>query len=85
MSLGGMEIMVIVVLVLVLFGPDKLPELARGVGRGMREIRKITGEFQNQLSMIGEDEPEKPRPPQASAKAHSEADEAANQDREKTE
>ena len=49
MSLGGMEIMVIVVLVLVLFGPDKLPELARGVGRGMREIRKITGEFQNQL------------------------------------
>jgi sec-independent protein translocase protein TatA len=68
--------------VLVLFGPQRLPELARGLGKGMRELRKATAEIQQQLSLIGEyadtDSKKRERPlnsrlPSA-AEAYSEAD-----------
>ncbi|HEX8833514.1 MAG TPA: twin-arginine translocase TatA/TatE family subunit [Abditibacteriaceae bacterium] len=66
-SLGGGEIIVIFVLALVLFGPHRLPELARGIGKGMREIRKVTSEFQNQLSLFTDDDIQaKSRPSKAS-------------------
>jgi TatA/E family protein of Tat protein translocase len=48
---GTPELLVILVLVLLLFGPDKLPDLARQVGRAVREIRKITDEFKNQINL----------------------------------
>jgi len=46
---GTAELGVIFVLVLLLFGPDKLPELARNVGKGIREVRKMTSELQKQF------------------------------------
>jgi TatA/E family protein of Tat protein translocase len=39
-SLGGSEILIVVVLVLLLFGPDKIPELAKTIGRFRREFDK---------------------------------------------
>ena len=33
-----------------LFGADKIPELARGVGKGIREIKNATGEIQNEIT-----------------------------------
>lgn len=39
-SLGGPELAVIVILALLLFGPDKIPQMARTVGRFMREFNK---------------------------------------------
>jgi sec-independent protein translocase protein TatA len=57
MSLGTPELIVIFVLVLLLFGPNKLPELARSVGKGLREFRKISSEVQNQIAQLAEDEP----------------------------
>lgn len=62
MSLGTPEIIIIVILILVLFGPDKLPGLARNVGKGIREFRKITGEFQNHLNLAGDDDDDHHRP-----------------------
>jgi TatA/E family protein of Tat protein translocase len=59
-SLGAGELIVIFVLVLLLFGPNRLPELARGLGKGMREVRKITSEFQSQLAAITDIDDEKP-------------------------
>lgn len=40
MAIGMPEILVVLIIVLVLFGPKKLPELARAVGRSVREYRK---------------------------------------------
>ncbi len=60
MSLGTPEILIIIVLVLVLFGPDKLPDLARSLGRGIRQFRNITSEFSNHFDLSGDDD-EKPR------------------------
>lgn len=53
---GTPEVLVIVVLVLLLFGPDKLPDLMRGVGKGMREVRKISSELRAQLDLSDEDD-----------------------------
>ena len=38
--IGGMELVVIVLLIVVLFGTKKIPELMKGVGRGMREFKE---------------------------------------------
>ena len=48
---GSGELIVIFVLALLLFGPDKLPELARSLGKGIREIRKASDEFRRQLKI----------------------------------
>lgn len=41
MNLGGPEILVILLVALLVFGPNKIPDVARQVGRGMREIRRL--------------------------------------------
>ncbi|MFH1737330.1 MAG: twin-arginine translocase TatA/TatE family subunit [Actinomycetota bacterium] len=48
-GLGGPEIIIILVIALIIFGPDKLPEMARGIGKGIREFRKITGGVERTL------------------------------------
>jgi len=48
-SLGGPEIIFIFVLALLLFGPRKLPQIGRAVGRTMGELRKATNEFRSTL------------------------------------
>jgi TatA/E family protein of Tat protein translocase len=50
-NIGMSELLVILVLVLLLFGPKKLPELARGLGRGIQEIRKATDDFKRELTV----------------------------------
>ncbi len=47
--ISGSEIIIVFVIVLLLFGADKIPEIARGMGKGMREFRKITGELKNEF------------------------------------
>ncbi len=50
-SIGMPELIVIFVVILMLFGSKKLPELARGLGQGMREFKRATNEFKNELEM----------------------------------
>lgn len=43
-NIGPLEIAIVVIIALVIFGPKKLPELGHGLGRGMREFKAgITG------------------------------------------
>lgn len=42
--IGGPEIIIIVVVVLLLFGGKKIPELAKGIGKGIREFKSATEE-----------------------------------------
>ncbi len=39
-NIGPTELMVILVLALIVFGPKKLPEMGRSIGKGLREFRK---------------------------------------------
>jgi sec-independent protein translocase protein TatA len=58
MSLGFGEILLILLIVLLLFGAKRLPELARGLGQGMREFRKATSEIQDEIeSAVKPDQP----------------------------
>ncbi len=55
--LGWPEIIGILVVVLVLFGAKKVPELARGLGQGIKEFKKATREVQDDLQRAIEEEP----------------------------
>ncbi len=59
--LGWTEIAVIVFVVLLLFGAKKLPELARGMGKGIREFKRASSDIQYELESSQYEE-EKPRP-----------------------
>lgn len=43
-GIGTMELVVILVLALIIFGPGKLPEVGRAIGRSIREFKKATSE-----------------------------------------
>jgi sec-independent protein translocase protein TatA len=59
--LGWPEIIGILVIVLVLFGAKKVPELMRGMGHGIKEFKKATREVQDEVQRAIEEEP--PPPP----------------------
>jgi sec-independent protein translocase protein TatA len=48
-SFGGLEIAIIVLVVLLLFGAKKIPELARGMGQGINEFRKASNEIKSEI------------------------------------
>ncbi|QHT66316.1 twin-arginine translocase TatA/TatE family subunit [Rhodocytophaga rosea] len=48
-NLGGPEIFLIVLFVLIFFGAKKIPELARGLGRGIREFKDATKEIKDEI------------------------------------
>ena len=49
MNVGLPEVIVIVIVILVVFGPSKVPELGRANGRGMREFRKAMQDLEDTL------------------------------------
>lgn len=61
---GGQEIMWIAIVVLVLFGAKKVPELMKGVGTGIREFKKASKDVQDEVQRVM-DEPERPAAPSA--------------------
>ena len=67
--LGWPEIMGILVVVLILFGAKKLPELARGLGSGIKEFKKATRDVQDDLHRALDDDPYHNPPPRESAPA----------------
>jgi sec-independent protein translocase protein TatA len=60
--LGGWEIILILAVVLILFGARKVPELAKGLGQGIKEFKKATREVQDEIANAVDEEPA--RPPQ---------------------
>jgi sec-independent protein translocase protein TatA len=48
-ALGGWEILLILTVILIFFGAKKIPELARGLGKGMREFKDATKEIKDEI------------------------------------
>ena len=48
-NMGGGSMILIVLVILLLFGAKRIPELARGLGRGIREFKDATKDIQNDL------------------------------------
>jgi sec-independent protein translocase protein TatA len=55
MNLMGPDMMIILLIVLLLFGAKKLPELARGMGRAVKEFGAARDEVERELSQSGPD------------------------------
>ena len=71
-NLGGGEIILILALVLILFGAKKLPELAKGLGTGIKEFKKATRDVTDELHNSMEEHPApapRPLPPPAQPEA----------------
>ncbi len=62
MNLAGPDLIVILLIILVLFGAKKLPELARGMGTAIREFQKAKDEFGDELNSAGKADQAKNQP-----------------------
>ena len=65
-GMSGTEMIIILVLALLLFGPNRLPEIAQMMGKGIREFNKATNDIrttvESEFNKLAEIEPEKPKP-----------------------
>jgi sec-independent protein translocase protein TatA len=55
-NVGPAEILVILLLALIVFGPKRLPEIGRTVGKGLREFRQATQDVKDELSLSLDDD-----------------------------
>jgi sec-independent protein translocase protein TatA len=61
-GLGGTELLVLFVIILLVFGPSQIPKMARGLGQAMREFRKAQREISDEINR------EEQTPPATAAK-----------------
>ena len=65
-NVGGPEVLVILLVALIALGPAQLPEAARKVGKAMNEVRKVSTNFQRELTNafdLEQEAAEKPKSP----------------------
>ena len=67
--IGGPEMIMIFIVILLLFGAKKLPELARGVGKSMGEFKKAREEFEREITRSEDDVRREDRPKDVTPKA----------------
>jgi sec-independent protein translocase protein TatA len=61
-DLGMGQIILILLVVLLMFGAKKLPELAKGLGQGIKEFKKASRDMQNEISNAASEETQPPPP-----------------------
>jgi len=54
--ISGAEIAFIIFIVLMVFGADKVPEIARGLGKGMRQIKDATNDIKSEITKSAKDQ-----------------------------
>ena len=65
LNLGGGEIFVILLVVLLFFGSKRIPELAKGLGKGMREFKDAMSGIESEVRNAANDAPPAKTPPVA--------------------
>ena len=51
-NVGGGELLVIMFVIFIFFGPKKMPEIGKNIGRGLREIRKAMNSVQKDIENV---------------------------------
>lgn len=67
-NFGPAEMLVIGVFALLVFGPQKLPEIAKSIGKAIREFKKVSGDFNRELQMGFDERPSPSKEPPADPK-----------------
>ncbi len=62
-NIGFREILIIILIVLLLFGAKRIPEVMRAFGKGVKEFKKAAKEIESQVEDDKESESDKPSPP----------------------
>jgi len=62
LDVGGPEVLVILVITLMLFGGQRLPELAKGLGKSIREFKKAASDVEQEFKRAVEEAPEPVKP-----------------------
>lgn len=63
-NFGWTEILVILLIFIIFFGAKRLPELARSMGKSIKEFKKATSSIEDDIRSAMDEEPEKPSPSQ---------------------
>ena len=63
-GLGMPELLIILVIVLVIFGASKLPQIGKGLGQGIRNFKQATSEKPEEISSEAEDDKKKIEKPE---------------------
>ncbi|HYJ60983.1 MAG TPA: twin-arginine translocase TatA/TatE family subunit [Actinomycetota bacterium] len=59
-NMGPQELLIVLVLALIVVGPQRLPELSRQIGKGLREFRKVQEDVKGMVKFDLDDAPERP-------------------------
>jgi len=70
---GPLELIIIFLIILVIFGAKRIPEIARGLGKGIREFKSATSEITSELKIDDQQKIQPPRPPAQGAAAPKES------------
>jgi sec-independent protein translocase protein TatA len=70
-ALGGWDMVIIVLVILLLFGAKRIPELAKGLGTGIKEFKKATKEVTDEIHNAAEEKPAAPQKPVADSQTQS--------------
>ena len=57
-GIGGPELLLVFLVVLLVFGPKKIPEVSRALGRGLREIRRLSTDLQREINLVPDEKPD---------------------------
>jgi sec-independent protein translocase protein TatA len=61
--IGWNELVIILVIVLIIFGPRRLPDFAEAFGKSIRKFKQATREAREEIESSTEKKPESPKPP----------------------
>ena len=71
LGLGGGELVLVLVVILILFGAKRIPEFAKGLGKGINEFKKASREVTDEINR--EDVPQAPKTPPANTTPQSQS------------
>jgi len=77
-GIGPAELVVVLVIALLVFGPKRLPEIGRSIGAAMRQLRQASSDFTSLINSTEFDEPDEPSPAEE-PKPHKRADTKAGE------
>ena len=80
MGLGMGEVILILAIVLIMFGAKKLPELAKGLGKGIKEFKRASSDIQDEMDRTTHYEEEHREPQQRVEKKESSKKESSKKD-----